>query len=88
MLLEVLYGKVTHDGVEYITGEVIDGLNAADEQRLVDIGACRTVEGATPKAPSKGKKGADKSSEEELPEADKSGLNLDVDPDELIKGKK
>lgn len=85
MLLEVISGKVTHDGVTYIESEVLDVPNATDAQRLIGVGACRAVEGYAPKAPETDEKG---DAEAENPAADNAGLNLDVDPGELIKGKK
>lgn len=84
-MLEVVEGKVTHDGVAYIVGEVIEGLSEADEQRLIGLKVCRAVEGCAPEATKKDENG---DAEAENPAADNAGLNLDVDPGELIKGKK
>jgi hypothetical protein len=76
-MLEVIEGAVTHNGIQYIEGEVIDELTADEEERLVSLRVCRVVDTTPPRR-------AKASRSKNTP--DSIGLNLQLDPDELIKG--
>lgn len=53
-MVRVTNGAVTHDGIFYKTGEVIDGLSEENEARLVSLGAAKREAPAQPA----GEKGA------------------------------
>lgn len=83
-MLVVKQGSVIHNGNKFVAGEIVTGTSEAEAERLIRLGVCVHYDDPAADAAQPEEKGQAVPSK-----ADASGINLNVDPADVMKaGKK